>query len=281
MTAQIMNGQELAKDIRQALKTKLETLKIAPKLAIVLVGNDASSEIYVRNKQKFAQEVGIEAQLYAFENNVKQETLENLVTKLNNDRTVNGILFQLPLPKHLNEKALLNKINPKKDVDGFHPLNMGLLQNGDADGCIAATPKGVLRLIKHYDITLEGKNALVIGRSKIVGKPMAMLLLNEDCTVTVAHSKTQNLKSLCAYADIVVAATGCTKMIKKDWVKKDAVVIDVGICHDNQGKLCGDVDFESVREVASYITPVPGGVGPMTIAMLLENTVDAYLKQNA
>lgn len=280
MTAHIINGQETAQRIRGQLKEKLQNLQIKPKLAIVLVGHDHSSQIYVRNKLKYASEVGIETQLYAFEDDVSVQTLENLIDALNDDRSVNGILFQLPLPKHIDAAKLLSKVNPLKDVDGFHPFNMGLLQNGDFDGVVAATPKGVLRLLKQENIDLTGKNALVIGRSNIVGKPMAMLLLAENCTVTIAHSHSENLKLLCAEADVVVSATGCAKMIKKDWIKKGAVIVDVGICRDENGKLCGDVDFDEVRDVASYITPVPGGVGPMTIAMLLENTVEAYLKQN-
>lgn len=281
MTAKIISGKEVAAQIKEELKEKISMLTRAPKLAVILVGHDEASEIYVRLKQKAAQEVGIETVLYGFETDVGQETLEDLVKKLNADETVNGILIQLPLPKGFDERKLLDMVLPIKDVDGFHPYNMGLLQNSSTDCVVAATPKGVLELIKKTGIALEGKNALVIGRSNIVGKPMAMLLLGEDCTVTIAHSKTKNVKALCQNADVVVSATGCAKMVKADWIKEGAVVIDVGTCRDENGKMCGDVDFDEVKNVASYITPVPGGVGPMTIAMLLKNTFEAYLKQHA
>ena len=190
-------------------------------------------------------------------------------------------MIQLPLPKGINSAELLEKVDPKKDVDGFHPYNIGLLQNGSKKATIAATPKGVLRLIETTGVDIKGLNALVIGRSTIVGKPMGMLLLQKDCTVTIAHSHTKDLKTLCQNADLIVSATGASKLIKADWVKKGAMVFDVGICRSEDGKLGGAVDFEAVKEVASYLTPVPGGVGPMTIAMLLENTLEAYLKQNA
>ena len=281
MTAEIINGKEIAAQIREELKEKIKGLKSAPKLAVILAGHDGPSEIYVRNKQKAAAEVGMETLLYRFEDDVSQKELEDLVMRLNADKTVSGILIQLPLPKRIDEAALLQKIAPIKDVDGFHPYNIGCLQNGSMPFCVAATPKGILRLLEKTGGNLEGKNALVIGRSNIVGKPAAMLLLNQNCTVTIAHSKTQDLKALCQNADVVVSATGCAKMVKADWLKKGAVVMDVGICRDENGKLCGDVDFDEAKEVASYITPVPGGVGPMTIAMLLENTFEAYLKQNA
>ena len=209
------------------------------------------------------------------------KSVNGYVEKLNKDSDINGILIQLPLPKGINSAELLEKVDPKKDVDGFHPYNIGLLQNGSKKATIAATPKGVLRLIETTGVDIKGLNALVIGRSTIVGKPMGMLLLQKDCTVTIAHSHTKDLKTLCQNADLIVSATGASKLIKADWVKKGAMVFDVGICRSEDGKLGGDVDFEAVKEVASYITPVPGGVGPMTIAMLLENTLEAYLKQNA
>ncbi|HCU59139.1 MAG TPA: bifunctional methylenetetrahydrofolate dehydrogenase/methenyltetrahydrofolate cyclohydrolase FolD [Alphaproteobacteria bacterium] len=281
MSAEIINGKEIALKIREDLKEKVAALAKAPKLAVILVGHDGPSEIYVRNKQKAAAEIGIETELFHLKEDVREKELIELIDRLNNDKSVNGILLQLPVPAHIDGSSLLERINPIKDVDGFHPYNIGLLQNGAKKGTIAATPKGVLKLIKSVKKDLEGLNALVIGRSVIVGKPMAMLLLNENCTVSIAHSHTKNLEELCQKADIVVSATGCGKMVKAGWVKKGAIVIDVGICRDENGKLCGDVDFESVKEVASYITPVPGGVGPMTIAMLLENTLEAYLKQNA
>ena len=281
MSAQIINGKEIAAQIREKLKEKISLMEKKPKLAVILVGNDGPSEIYVRNKQKAATEVGIETELFHFEENVEASELEWLVEKLNKDSDINGILIQLPLPKGINSAELLEKVDPKKDVDGFHPYNIGLLQNGSDKGTIAATPKGVLRLIETTGVDIKGLNALVIGRSTIVGKPMGMLLLQKDCTVTIAHSHTKDLKTLCQNADLIVSATGASKLIKADWVKKGAMVFDVGICRSEDGKLGGDVDFEAVKEVASYITPVPGGVGPMTIAMLLENTLEAYLKQNA
>ncbi len=279
MTAEIISGKELALKIREHLKQKIEKSGAHPKLAVILAGHDGASEIYVKNKQKAAAEVGIETELFLFEDDVSQNQLENLIDRLNQDKTVNGILLQLPLPEGLDSAALLKRIDYQKDVDGFHPYNIGLLQNGDEAAVVAATPKGVLRMLKETHISLEGKNALVIGRSVIVGKPTSMLLLKENCTVTTAHSHTKNLKEICQRADVVVAACGQPKMIKKDWIKKGAVVIDVGTTRVN-GKLYGDVDFNEVSEVASFITPVPGGVGPMTIAMLLENTLEAYFKQH-
>ncbi len=281
MSAQIINGKEIAAQIRETLKEKISLMEKKPKLAVILVGNDGPSEIYVRNKQKAAAEVGIETELFHLEEGVKASEIEQLIENLNNDSDVNGILIQLPLPKGIDSAALLEKVEPKKDVDGFHPYNIGLLQNGSDKATIAATPKGVLRLIETTGVDIKGLNALVIGRSTIVGKPMGMLLLQKDCTVTIAHSHTKDLKTLCQNADLIVSATGVSKLIKADWVKKGAMVFDVGICRNENGKLGGDVDFEAVKEVASYITPVPGGVGPMTIAMLLENTLEAYLKQNA
>lgn len=281
MSAQIINGKEIAAQIREKLKEKISLMEKKPKLAVILVGNDGPSEIYVRNKQKAAAEVGIETVLFHLEESVKAPEIEQLIENLNKDSDVNGILVQLPLPKGIDASKVLEKVDPKKDVDGFHPYNIGLLQNGSKKATIAATPKGVLRLIETTGVDIKGLNALVIGRSTIVGKPMGMLLLQKDCTVTIAHSHTKDLKTLCQNADLIVSATGASKLIKADWVKKGAMVFDVGICRSEDGKLGGDVDFEAVKEVASYITPVPGGVGPMTIAMLLENTLEAYLKQNA
>ena len=248
MSATIIDGKEIASTIREDLKQKISLLAKKPKLAAILIGHDGPSEIYVRNKQKAAADVGIETDLFCFEESVKEQELENLIDRLNHDKNVNGILLQLPIPAHLDSAKLLERIDPVKDVDGFHPHNIGLLQNGSKEGCIAATPKGVLKLIKKTGIDLSGLNALVIGRSIIVGKPMSMLLLNENCTVTIAHSHTNNLKTLCQNADIVVSATGCCKMISADWLKKGAVVIDVGICRDENGKLCGDVDFEKAKD---------------------------------
>ena len=278
MTANILNGKTLSEKIRQELREKILVESKKPCLAVVLAGDNEASQIYVRNKLKAAEEILIGTSLHLFDNNVTQEELEALISKLNQDKDVNGIMVQLPLPKQIDEKKILNLINPEKDVDGFHPYNVGLLQNNDSAAVLAATPKGIIRLLEEHNIEFEGKNAVVIGRSQIVGKPIAMLLLNKDCTVTIAHSKTSNLENLVKQADIVVSACGCPKLIKSSWLKKGAVVVDVGINRIN-GKLCGDVDFDEAKEVASHITPVPGGVGPMTIAMLLENTYQAFLKQ--
>lgn len=280
MTAQILNGKILASEIRSELKSRIATLREHPHLAIILVGHNEASSLYVRNKRKAAEETGIDTTLFQLDEDVNETELLALINKLNTDSQVNGIMIQLPLPKHLDTPKILNSVLPIKDVDGFHPCNIGLLQNNDPAAVVAATPKGIMRLLKTAQINLEGKNALVIGRSQIVGKPMAMLLLNNDCTVTIAHSHTQNLPQLIAQADILIAACGCPELIKGKDLKENAILIDVGINHVN-GRLCGDVDFETAKEKVSYITPVPGGVGPMTVAMLLENTFEAYIKQNA
>lgn len=277
--AQILNGKETAHKIRETLKQKIRALKTAPKLAIIQAGNNPASSLYVRNKQKAAAEIGINAELIQLPENVSQIEMEDIIHKLNADSSVHGIMIQLPLPQHLSETPLLDMVKPEKDVDGFHPYNIGRLQNNDPNAVIAATPKGIMRLLENTGVDLTGKNAVVVGRSKIVGKPTAMLLLQKDCTVTVAHSKTKNLPELIKNADIVVAACGCAELIQGSWIKQNAILIDVGINHKND-RLCGDIDFASAAEKAAYITPVPGGVGPMTIAMLLENTYLAYLKQN-
>ena len=278
--AVILDGKKMAQTVKQRLQQMIKQQGFTPKLGIILVGDDAASLIYVKNKQKAASEVGIETQLYHFDDQASSETLENLIQTLNADSDVHGILIQLPLPKSFNAAKILSEIDPQKDVDGFHPYNIGLLQYGAQTGLQPATPKGIMQLIKSTGLDVTGKNALVIGRSNIVGKPMAMMLLGADCTVTMAHSKTTDLKALCQNADIIVSATGCAKLIKQDWVKSGAVVIDVGMNRDEQGKLCGVVDFEGVCQKAGFITPVPGGVGPMTITMLLDNLVEAYLKQH-
>lgn len=279
MTAQILNGKEIAAQIRLNLKEKTDRLPAKPHLAIILAGQNEASAIYVRNKQKAAESAGVRTTLYQFASTSSEELI-SLIKKLNADHDVNGIMVQLPLPHGIDEKAVLRTVNPIKDVDGFHPLNIGLLQNNSEDAMIAATPKGILRLLQETGVKLQGLRALVIGRSQIVGKPAAMLLLNQDCTVTIAHSHSQNLPELVYSSAIVIAACGCPKLIKGEWIKDQAVLIDVGI-NSIDGKLCGDIDFDAAKEKASFITPVPGGVGPMTIAMLLENTVEAYLKQNA
>ena len=278
MTAQIIDGKQLAADIRDKLKQKIARLPVAPQLAIVLVGNDEPSLIYVRNKQKAAAQIGLQSQLYHMDEDTSEEELLNVIAKLNADKQINGIIVQLPLPKQLNTNRIINAISPLKDVDGFHPYNTGMLQNNEQPYFIAATPLGVMKLIKSVNQNLSGKNVVLIGASLIVGRPLATLLLNQECTVSITHAQTKNIKELTTKADILVAACGVAKLVKADWIKENAILIDVGINRDS-GKLCGDIDFEDVKEKAGAITPVPGGVGPMTIAMLLSNTVDAYLLQ--
>lgn len=269
----LLNGFELAKQCRAELAERVKAMPRAPKLAVVLVGDNPASAIYVRNKEKAAAEVGIESLVYRLDTATQAE-LTALIEQLNADETVDGILVQMPLPSSLNEKEILQTISPAKDVDGFHPLNLGRLLIGEP-APVACTPKGCMRLIRLAKQDLTGLRAVVIGRSVIVGKPMAQLLLNANCTVTAAHSKTRDLPALCREADIVVAAIGKPKTVKADWIKDGAIVIDVGINRLEDGKLCGDVDFDACFDKCAAITPVPKGVGPMTIAMLLENTVDA------
>jgi len=279
MTAQIIDGRQIANRILEEIKTNIEKSATAPKLAIILVGNDEASLIYVHNKQAAAQKVGIMTELHHLPDSASEADIINLIDKCNEDAAVNGIIVQLPLPKHLNTNKIINRISPQKDVDGFHPYNTGLLQNNEEPYFIAATPLGIITMLKTVVPDLSGKNVVLIGASLIVGRPLATLLLNMECTVTVTHIHTRNIKELTAKADILVAACGVAKMVKKDWIKDGAVLIDVGINHEN-GKLCGDIDFEDVEQKALAITPVPGGVGPMTVAMLLQNTWRAYLLQN-
>lgn len=269
----LLNGFELAKQCRAELAERVKAMPRAPKLAVILVGDNPASAIYVRNKEKAAAEVGVESLVYRLDS-ATQEELTALIKQLNADETVDGILVQMPLPSPLNEREILQTINPAKDVDGFHPLNLGKLLIGEP-APVACTPKGCMRLIRLAKQDLTGLHAVVIGRSVIVGKPMAQLLLNANCTVTTAHSKTRDLPALCRSADIVVAAIGKPKTVKADWIKDGAIVIDVGINRLEDGKLCGDVDFDACFDKCAAITPVPKGVGPMTIAMLLENTVEA------
>ena len=274
----LIDGKALAADIRAELK--LRTAAFEEKyhkkigLAVVLIGNDPASQVYVRNKVKACEEAGIRSFRHDLPEETTQKQAEELVSALAEDENIHGILVQLPLPKGLDEKRLLALIPPEKDVDGFLAENIGRLALKE-EGTVACTPLGVMEMLKRSGISPAGKNAVVVGRSNIVGRPMALLLLNADATVTVCHSKTKNLKEECLRADILVAAIGKAKFITADMVKEGAVVIDVGMDRDENGKLCGDVDFENVKEKASYITPVPGGVGPMTIAMLLKNTCDA------
>lgn len=280
MTARIIDGKKIAAQIRDNLKQKIATLPSAPQLAIVLVGNDEPSLIYVRNKQKAAAQIGLLSQLHHLDENISEEELLKIIAQLNADSEINGIIVQLPLPKHLNTNRVINAISPLKDVDGFHPYNTGMLQNNEKPYFVAATPLGVMQLIKSVLPNLSGKNVVLIGASLIVGRPLATLLLNQECTVTITHAQTRNIKELTSKADILVAACGVAKLVKADWIKENAVLIDVGINRDNS-KICGDIDFDDVKEKALAITPVPGGVGPMTIAMLLSNTVDAFLLQHA
>ena len=276
-TAIISDGKAVSAKIREELKKETEQLNkkgIKPGLAVVIVGNDPASRTYVNNKKKGCAEVGIYSEEYALPEETTQEELLELVDKLNKKEDINGILVQLPLPKHIDDKAVIAKISPKKDVDAFHVENVGRIMLGEYK-FLPCTPAGVMELLKAYDIDPAGKECVIIGRSNIVGKPMAMLLLHANGTVTVCHSKTKNLKDVTNRADILVSAIGKAKFVSADMVKEGAVVIDVGINRDENGKLCGDVDFENVKEKASYITPVPGGVGPMTITMLLKNTIEA------
>lgn len=270
----LLDGKQLSKKIKKELKDEVSSLTIKPTLAIILVGNNPASEIYVKNKLKSAKYCGINTSLIIFEETITQEKLISEIHNLNNNEIYHGIIVQLPLPNHIDEQAIINAIDPKKDVDGFGILNKGKLFSG-LNSIESATPKGIMRLLEEYNIEIKGKHAVVVGRSNIVGKPMAIMLLNKNATVTICHSKTENLKEITKQADILVVAIGKTKFITKDMVKEGAVVIDVGTNRVND-LLVGDVDFENVEPIASYITPVPGGVGPLTIASLLENTVIAY-----
>ena len=276
MAAKILDGKILSAQIKEEVSSRVAVLKekgVIPGLAVILVGNDPASEIYVRNKEKGCEETGIMSRTIRMNAETTQEALEAEIRKLNEDSRIHGILVQLPLPAHLDEKAALAAILPEKDVDGFHLINAGHLMTG-TEGVIPCTPKGALYMIRSAGIDLNGKEAVVIGRSNIVGKPMAALLLRENCTVTICHSRTKNLAEHTRRADILVAAVGKARFVTADMVKPGAAVIDVGI-NRIDGKVCGDVDFEKVREIAGWITPVPGGVGKMTIAMLLFNTADA------
>ena len=275
MTAQIIDGKSIALSVRQGLEPRVEALKakgVTPGLTVVVVGDDPASAIYVRNKERASQKLDMNGTVLRMPGETTQEELLTVVRKLNADDSIHGILVQLPLPAHIDEHAILREIDPDKDVDGFHAMNAGRLLNGEK-GFVACTPKGVMRLLETTGVDLNGKNAVVVGRSNIVGKPMA-LLLQKNCTVTIAHSRTRNLADVTRAADILVVAVGRAGMITGDMIKPGAVVMDVGI-NRVDGKVVGDVDFESAKEVASYITPVPGGVGAMTIAMLMENTVEA------
>ena len=273
--AVILDGKETAIRVRETLKDKVKELRqnnIFPKLAVIMVGEDPASKIYVRNKSKACEELGIEYEEFLLKENTTQKQLIDLIQELNKRQDITGILLQSPIPKHLNINEAFKAIIPEKDVDGFNPINVGKLALGQ-ETVISCTPFGVIKLLEEYNIPIEGKNAVIIGRSNIVGKPMLHCLLNKNATVTICHSRTKNLSEITKTADILVAAIGKAKFITKDMVKPDAVVIDVGINRNEEGKVCGDVDFEEVQKIASYITPVPGGIGPMTIAMLMTNIV--------
>lgn len=278
MTPTIIDGKEVAKKTLEKLKERVFAFEKKPSLAVIIAGNNEASKVYVKNKVKTAKEIGFNSVLIEFPENVIKEELLNKIEELNNDKNINAILLQLPLPKGLSEEDFLDKISPNKDVDGFNSKNAGKLFKNEAK-IIPCTPKGILKLLKYYNIDPKGKVAMIIGRSNIVGRPLGALLLNNDATVIFAHSKTPNLKELSKNADILISATGKMGLIKKDMVKKGAVVIDVGIVRNKEGKLKGDVAFEEVFEETSFITPVPGGVGPMTIASLMENTLELYLAQ--
>lgn len=275
--ATIINGKELASKIRANLKVEVDELKhkgIFPKLAVIMVGNDSASAVYVRNKSKACNEIGIEFEEFLLPEETTREELLNLIEELNNRKDVTGILLQSPIPKHLDIREAFNAINYKKDVDGFHPINVGKLAIGE-ECFISCTPAGVIKMLEEYNIEIQGKHAVVIGRSNIVGKPLAQCLLNKNATVTICHSKTKNLKEITKQADILVAAIGKAQFVTADMVKENAVVVDIGINRNEEGKLVGDVDYQNVEPKASYITPVPGGVGPMTIAMLMHNVIKA------
>lgn len=275
--ATIIDGKQISKQIKDKLKEQVAAYKaqgIEIALAVIQVGNDPASTVYVGNKKKACEYIGIQSVSYELPEETTEEELLAIIDKLNHDDSIYGILVQLPVPKHINENHIIQAIDPKKDVDGFHPQSVGALSIGQA-GFVSCTPAGIIQLLKRSGIAIEGKECVVLGRSNIVGKPMAMLLLRENGTVTVCHSRTRDLKEVTGRADILVVAIGRPKMIDASYVKEGAVVIDVGIHRDENNKLCGDVDYASVEPVASAITPVPGGVGPMTIAMLMHNCVEA------
>ena len=279
----IIDGKKTAAELREELKKKVGELKSTynaiPGLTVILVGEDPASKIYVKNKEKFAKEVGMDSEVIRYPADLKEDELLNKIKELNNNGKVSGILVQLPLPKHIDKRKVIETIDHRKDVDGFHPINVGNLSSG-YDSSIPCTPLGCSLLLKKVEKNLSGKHAVIIGRSNLNGKPMTQLLLKENCTVTITHSKTKNLKAECLRADIIVAAVGIPKLVKGDWIKKGAIIIDVGFNKTDSG-IVGDVDFEEVSKVAKAITPVPGGVGPMTIACLLSNTVECFKKAHS
>lgn len=278
--SQLIDGKKISQEIKDELKEKVAALKeqgTEGALAVIQVGADPASSVYVRNKKKACEYIGIRSESYELPEHTTEEELLTLIKKLNADPKINGILCQLPVSAHMDEKKIIRTIDPGKDVDGFHTQNVGALVIGE-QGFVSCTPAGVIQLLKRSGIPIAGKNCVVVGRSNIVGKPMALLMLRENATVTVCHSRTENLKAVCRQADILIVAVGRPKMITAEYVKEGAVVIDVGIHRQEDGKLCGDVDFEQVEPIAGAITPVPGGVGPMTIAMLMNNCVEAMTR---
>lgn len=278
----IIDGKKVAADIREELRQSTEAFNVlyctSPCLAVIQVGDDPASSTYVNNKIRACKEIGFISESFHYTSAMTEEELLNLISALNHDDTVHGILVQLPLPEHINEKKVINAIAVEKDVDAFHPYNVGCLMTGEAS-FLPCTPAGIMELLKRYKIDIAGKECVVVGRSNIVGKPMAHLLLHQNGTVTICHSKTKNLAEHCRKADILICAIGKPKFFTAEYIKPGAVVIDVGINRDENGKLCGDVDFEAVKDIAGYITPVPGGCGPMTIAMLMKNTYHAACAQ--
>ena len=274
----LIDGKKAAAELREELKQEVAELKIkynkVPGLTVILIGDMAPSQIYVRNKEKSANEVGLKSEVIRYADSVEEKTVLEKIEELNKDETVSGILVQLPLPKHIDKQKVIETITPSKDVDGFHPMNVGNLSSG-YESSVPCTPLGCYLMIKKIEPNLSGKKAVIVGRSNLNGKPMTQLLLKENCTVTITHSRTKDLKAECLEADIIVAAVGIPELVKGDWVKKDAIVIDVGINKTENG-LVGDVAFDEVSKVAKALTPVPGGVGPMTIACLLKNTIDCF-----
>ena len=274
----LIDGKKIAAELREELKNEVSNLKTkynkVPGLTVILIGDLTPSQIYVRNKEKSAKEVGLKSDILKYPDSVEEKVILDKIEELNNDETVSGILVQLPLPKHIDKQKVIETIHPSKDVDGFHPMNVGNLSSG-YQSSVPCTPLGCYLLIKKIEPNLSGKKAVIIGRSNLNGKPMTQLLLKENCTVTITHSKTVSLKNECLKADIIVAAVGIPELVKGDWVKKDAIVIDVGINKTDKG-IIGDVAFDEVSKNAKALTPVPGGVGPMTIACLLKNTIDCF-----
>lgn len=277
--AVIIDGKKVADNIIERISREVKPFDEKPSIAVIIVGDNPASKIYVRNKAQMAQKVGFKSIVIQLPQSASEKEVLEKIKELNDDNSINAILVQLPLPEGISPFNVVMAISSKKDVDGFHPDNIGKLATGMAPYAKPATPKGIMTLLKEYKIEIAGKNVVIVGRSNIVGKPMSLMLLNENATVTICHSKTKNIKEITSKADIIVSAVGQPLFIKEDWVKKDAVVIDVGINRTLEGKLCGDVDFDDVKDKVSFITPVPKGVGPMTIASLLENTLELYKQQ--